>query len=289
MHLQHELVEVVARARLERRRLVHQVHHHRLAAADLATQVDALGPGRAALELRDHVDRALLRGIGPQPSRCKRGVVRGVKSRDTAEAPYAHHAHAAEWSPRQEALELFTRPRGENASVWATSLDADTEFKSQDARILVLAATRARGSSSGAAELCVGCVLVLGTARLNSVSTTACSNDRTAARARSFEHAEVSTWRRSAPPRSIGVRLFAFAASTTGSIHQLKLGPCDFRRWATGQPHAICSVCAFDAAARGENHAGAGHAGAGLTSKNGYGRGIARSARAPPERWLLLQ
>ena len=141
------------------------------------------------------------------------------------------------------------------------------------------------------AELVVGCVLVLvlGTARLNSVSTTACSNARTAARARSFEHAEVSTWRRSAPPRSIGVRLFAFAASTTGSIHQLKLGPCDFRRWATGQPHAICSVCAFDAAARGENHAGAGHAGAGLTTKNGYGRGIARSGRAPPERWLLLQ
>ena len=78
-------------------------------------------------------------------------------------------------------------------------------------------------------------------------------------------------------PRSIGVRLLALAAFTTGFIRQLEMGP-----------RAICSVCAFAAATRGANHARAGRAEAGLTY-NGYGRGIARSGRAPPERWLLLQ
>ena len=73
-------------------------------------------------------------------------------------------------------------------------------------------------------------------------------------------------------PCSIGVRLLALAAFTTGFIRQLEMGP-----------RAICSVCAFAAATRGANHARAG------LTYNGYGRGIARSGRAPPERWLLLQ
>ena len=96
VHVEHELVEVAALARRERRGLVHEVHHHALAAAHLAVKVHTLSA--AVLEPGQHIDGLPLRRIRVQAARRERRVVRCVQR--CAQAAAAAVERAAPEHPR---------------------------------------------------------------------------------------------------------------------------------------------------------------------------------------------